>query len=628
MLLSTGDSTDFKELVRSRTDLVELIGESIALAPQRGDRDYVGLCPFHDDNRPSMHVYRDRQTWRCWVCDKGGDCFSFVMEYERLDFLEALRLLAERAHLELPQTHRSSRRDEQRQQDLYEVLEWSCRQFHDCLLESAAAQPARDYLRDRGIDEATIRTFQIGFHPPEWQWLLNRARNRFDPQQLVEAQLAAPRAQGSGLRDHFYDRLLFPIHDPRGRCVAFGGRILPGGSSQDAPKYINSPESRVFPKSKLLYGLSIARNAIRESGCVVVVEGYTDCCLAHQFGQCNVVATLGTALTDSHVLALKRFARRVVLMYDGDSAGQNAMERSLTKFLAQDVDLRIMSLPGDTDPADFLIQHGRQAFLQRIQEATEVWDYKFNACLQTHGTDSIDARQRILEDMLTVVALAPGLQGTMREDVILGRLAQRLGISESSVRQRLGNQRARGQQRQQRRVSFDTAHSGTERPLPSQPQPTSRKSRLQEQDILEIIFVQPSSITSIRQQIGVMEFANGDLRHLLQICLDMDADGQQLSFDRLLAALEDPALKQTAIRIEQQAVDKAIPQKLSQDDAYLNQTISNMTWRREVESHEQNRTRVASDLDSNDLGEDARSLLQAAEQFARKRAASSKPTTH
>ncbi|MEO1996960.1 MAG: DNA primase, partial [Planctomycetaceae bacterium] len=426
--MSTGDSTDFKELVRTRTDLVELIGESIALTPQRGDRDYVGLCPFHDDNRPSMHVYRDRQTWRCWVCDKGGDCFSFVMDYERLEFPDALRLLAERAHLELPQKQRANQQADQARSGLYDVLNWSCQQFHACLLESTAAQPARDYLHGRGINEETIQTFQIGFHPPEWQWLLNRARNRFEDRQLVEAQLAAPRAQGHGLRDHFYDRVLFPIHDPRGRCVAFGGRILPGAAAHDAPKYINSPESQVFPKSKLLYGLSIARNAIRQSGCVVVVEGYTDCCLAHQFGQCNVVATLGTALTDSHVLALKRFARRVVLMYDGDSAGQNAMERSLIKFLAQDVDLRVMSLPGETDPADFLIQHGRQALQQKIEEATEAWDYKFNTCLQTHGTDSIDSRQRVLEDMLAVVAVAPGIQGTMREDVILGKLAQRLGV--------------------------------------------------------------------------------------------------------------------------------------------------------------------------------------------------------
>ena len=226
------------------------------------------------------------------------------------------------------------------------------------------------------------------------------------------AKLVAERDGGRGYYDYFVDRVMFPIRDMQRRPVAFGGRMLPGDTRENAPKYFNSLESVIFTKSRLLYGFDHARDAIRKSDTVVVVEGYTDCITTHQYGQLNVVGTLGTALTESHVTNLKRFARKVVLVYDGDDAGQNAAERALTKFLAQEVDLRIMTLPAGLDPADFLATHGAEAFAKNVEQAPEAWQHKFKRTVARYGVDSIDAKDRVLDEMLEVLATVPHTGGS------------------------------------------------------------------------------------------------------------------------------------------------------------------------------------------------------------------------
>jgi DNA primase len=291
-----GFPTDFKEQVRSRTDLVALIGESVALT-SRGPHDFVGLCPFHDDHNPSFHVYPDRQSYRCWVCDEGGDCFSFVMKYDRLGFREALEMLAERAGLELPQTvRRFSPEQKDRRTRLYEIVAWAEALCHDFLLEDRSAEPAREYLRSRGFTGETMKAFRLGFHPHNGGWLLGRGRlKKYTAADLASAGLARQRDDGSFYDDPlFHGRVLFPIRDLRGRIVAFGGRVLPQDDKRDGKKYLNSAENELFTKSRLLYAFDESRQAIREAKSVVVMEGYTDCITAHQCGVKNVVATLGT----------------------------------------------------------------------------------------------------------------------------------------------------------------------------------------------------------------------------------------------------------------------------------------------------------------------------------------------
>lgn len=560
---------EFKELVRARTDIVSLIAESVTLHSQRGGREFTGLCPFHDDHNPSMRVYPDRQSYRCWVCEAGGDCFSFVMQRERVGFREALEMLALKANLELPRQYRAAPGDSNNNKNLlFEIAGWAAREFHECLLRGNEGERARSYLRERGISGPSIARFGLGYHPNHWEWLIERARGRYTLEQLATLRLAAQRDGGNGYYDYFVDRVLFPIRDAQGRAVAFGGRVLPG-TDADGPKYWNSPEHVLFNKSRFLYGLDQARDTISKSDTAVVVEGYTDCIMAHQHGLTNFVATLGTALNENHVMNLKRFARRVVLVYDGDEAGQKATDRALPRLLAHEVDLRILPLPGGLDPADYLAEHGGEALKKLLENSVEAWDHKFRTTIDRHGLESIDARHRVLEEMLDVlmqvpVASSSALAGKWqeRESVILGRLAQRLRVTESFVRQRLTALRTAAQQRsaQRSQVSGNDAESQPYSvPLfPARPTADDQAER----ELVMILFVLPDRVAEIRAEIRPDEVRNPHLRRLLEICFEMEDEGVFPSYERVTARLEDMALKSLAARIDEHARQVGITPEL------------------------------------------------------------------
>jgi DNA primase len=569
---------EFKELVRSRTDIVSLIAESVALQSQRGGREFVGLCPFHDDHNPSMRVYPDRQSYRCWVCNEGGDCFSFVMKRERFGFREALEMLAGRANMELPKQYRSGPAEGgDNKNRLYEILAWAEQEFHECLLRGDEGERARKYLRERGITGQSIAKFRLGYHPRHWEWLIEKSRDRFSLEQLANVRLVQRRDGGNGFYDYFVDRVLFPIRDTQGRAVAFGGRVLPGGADSQGPKYWNSPESVLFNKSRFLYGLDQARDTISKSETAVVVEGYTDCILAHQQGLTNFVATLGTALNENHVMNLKRFARRVVLVYDGDKAGRDASERALPRLLAHEVDLRILPLPGGLDPADFVVQHGGPALQALLDQAVEAWDQKFRMTIDRHGLDSIDARHRVLEEMLDVLAQVPvssvaGLAGKWqeRESVILGQLAQRLRVTEEFARQRLGNLRTAGQQRGAPRAAAADDAESQQRPTTRLLSVRPNRDEIAERELLEILFTLPERVAEIHAEIRPEDVTNPHLRQLLELCLELGAEGVFPSYERVTTRLEDAALKNLAAQIDEHArAVRVTPELLAQTLGYF-----------------------------------------------------------
>lgn len=598
-------SDDFKELVRSRTDIVSLIGESVGL--QARGREFVGLCPFHDDHHPSMRVYPERQSYRCWSCNEGGDCFSFVMKHERVEFREALEMLAARANLEMPKKFRAEAGyDPQSKSRLYEVLAWAENEFHECLLKAPFAERARKYLADRRMTAETIAKFRLGYHPANSQWIQGRAGKRFTPEQLHAVRLVGQRDGGGGYYDYFMDRVMFPIHDSRARPVAFGGRILPDSPDQSKGKYFNSPESPVFVKSRILYGLDAAREAITKAQEAVLMEGYVDCIMSHQFGLTNVVCALGTALNETHVTNVKRFARRVVLVFDGDGPGRTAAEKSLPKFLAQEVDLRILTLPNDLDPADFLLERGADAFRTLLSGAVEAWEHKFRAVTERFGLESIDARHRVLQEMLEVLSQVPlqagvGLAGTWqeRENIILGKLAQRLSISEQIVRQRLHEVRSQKTSRsaEQRPVRVDGSAAaaqnnqseaisqsggpGRRDPAPGEalgelfPKNPSRDD-LAERELLEIVFTSPETVAAIAQEIPPAELANVRLRELLELAFRLAAAGIAPSYERITASLEDAQLKRLAGQIEEHARQRNVHGGL------LSETLAFFRERREM----------------------------------------------
>ena len=635
--MAGGSPSEFKEQVRSQTDLVSLVGETVSLSARGGRGDHVGLCPFHDDHNPSMHVYADRQTYRCWVCDAGGDCFSWVMHFEHVEFREALEQLAARAHLEVPRRRGPAGPDRDQKSRLYEVLGWAEEQFHRFLLDDPSAARAREYISDqRHLGPEVVSKFRVGFHPPVWDWLQVRAQGRYRGSELEAAGLVRQRQDGSGLRDDFVDRVLFPIHDLRGRTVGFGGRILPDHAYADAPKYLNSSENPVFSKKSLLYGLGMSRDGIRREKSAVVVEGYTDCVTAHQYGVDHVVGTLGTALTDEHVTALKRLSEKVVLVYDGDQAGQQAAERALPRFLAQDVDLRVLTLPESLDPAEFLERHGESAFRELCEQAPEALDFKWQASMARIGTATVDARQRLLAEMLELIVTAPRLAGTPREAVILGLVSQRLGIAETELRSALKKQRnllQNQQQRQPDRAADSAPPDGVARRVDAGPErggvadgdqrsigSTTRVERA-ERELIEILLSSPELIERIHEQVRAEEIRDGFLRRLLDVCYQIHDNGDLPTFERVAASMEDPELKRLLVKIDEEARLKETSLRLNDSELDLvEETIQVLKWRRERETFESERSgRAGGDESTGGLDDEDKARLRRAFEHHQKR---------
>ncbi len=613
-------SSDFKELVRSRTEIVSLIGESTTLIPERGGAEYKCLCPFHEDTNPSMRVYPDRQSFRCWVCDEGGDVFTWVMKREALSFPETIRFLAERAHLEMPEQSKHQSEQFARKEELHAVLKWAELQFHECFLKSSEAKDARDYISRRGYNQQTVDEFRLGYHPEDWDWLQRKAKTQFSIDALQQSQLIRKQDDRPGYSDYFVDRVLFPIHDERKRTVAFGGRLIPGHKERGG-KYFNSKESPVFHKSRVLYGLPNARDGIRDTKSVLVVEGYADCVACHQFGVRNVVATLGTALTELHCNRLKAFAQKVVMVYDGDDAGQNAAAKAVGMLIGQSVDLRVLTLPEGADPDDYLKTNGTKAFQALVDKAPEAWEFRFNYEVKKYGLDSINSRETVVTEMLQLLAGASDLQGTTREDIILTRLAPRLQLTEGAIRNQL--QRIRSASRPQQ---FQTKPVQEEQPVIEQEErievhrrPLTKDDRM-ECELLEILLTEPERAEQARQEIGVDDFLNPHLRELLQIVYDVVELGEVPSFERVTLEMERNELKGMTVWLADQAREKGIEHKLRENSdggasILFRQVIDVLKWRREVLSHKADFQKQAMSGEGND----ALSMLQKAAAFHRKR---------
>ncbi|MDH7485222.1 MAG: DNA primase [Anaerolineae bacterium] len=382
--------------IKERLDIVEVVSRYVPL--KKAGRNYKGLCPFHSEKTPSFVVFPDTGTWHCFgACGTGGDLFSFIMKRENVDFGEALRMLAPMAGVSLERPTVASSVEEQRRQRLLEITAAAAAYYHRLLLGNEGER-ARAYLAQRQISSETIERFQLGYAPDAWEALQHHLRGQgYAPADLEAAGLIIPRSDGT-YYDRFRDRLMIPIHDLRGRPIAFGARLLPGGREADEraqPKYINSPQTLLFDKSRELFGLHAARQAIRAAGAAVIVEGYMDVLSAHQHGFANVVATMGTALTEQQLRRLKRDTSRFILALDADVAGQaatlrgvqqarEALDRTwvptptaggLIRFEERlEAQLRIMTLPPGQDP-DQVIRADPQRWAQLVDEAQPVVDY-------------------------------------------------------------------------------------------------------------------------------------------------------------------------------------------------------------------------------------------------------------
>lgn len=586
-------TNDIRETVRDRTDIVQLIGESVALTAVHGGREFVGLCPFHDDHNPSMRVYPQRQSFRCWSCKTGGDVFTFVMEREKIGFREALVILAQRANIALPERSEGPRSSSGVDKPaLFEVLLWAQELFHQTFLKDPSAAKARDYVRSRRLTDETIRQWRIGYHPNSWDWLQLQARGKFPPALLLAARLIGERENGQGHYDNFVDRVLFPIQNERGQAIAFGGRVYDGGVDRDRGKYWNSPESDLFPKRKTLYGFHHARDPIQKSKTALVVEGYTDCIACHQHGVTNVVATLGTALTDQHCTILKRFAQKVVLLYDGDEAGQNSSEKVIAQLLAEDIDLRVLSLPGECDPDEFLAEEGPEALRERIETAPEAWEFKLRVVERRYSNKTVDGRQRILDEMLTLLASAPRMSRHVREALLLSSLAHRLNLPEEIARQRYNEIKEKktsavtssAPPREPKQIS-----AAIQRLLDGKLQIEDRR----ECDLLALLMVSPELVPFVTRTLSPEEIRHPALQALLEQLVNLSTEYTALTYETFLTSTDEGEMKNLVVWLAEQAEALELGRKLRESGAditdgcpwFLRNALNEFVWRRERQSH-------------------------------------------
>lgn len=561
--MSRGVSLETKQRVKEAIDIVELIGRTIPL--RRQGRLFVGLCPWHDDTHPSLQVNPERQSFKCWVCDIGGDVFTFVMKMEGVSFPEALRMLAEQAGIPLLPTGRGEKSASEKQ-DLYQAAAWAESQYHRCLLESPEAEPARRYLADRGLTPEIIRRFRLGFSPPGPAWILSRSGAGSPPAPILEAIGILIRPSfGPGWYDRFRGRLLFPIRDWQGRPIGFGGRVLPDVETPQPAKYINTPETPLFVKSRVLYGLDMAREGIRRSKKVLVMEGYTDCMMAHQMGFDHATAVLGTALGEEHLRILKRWAEQIILVLDGDEAGQRRTSEVLSLFVSQNLDLRILTLPEGLDPCDFLLQKGADLFARLLEtEAVDALEHAYR--ISTRGIDvrrDIQAAHQALEYLLEIVARSPRLredsprQRLLREQLLLQRLAEHFRLPEQLVRDRLTEVRRMVQRRQEGAIA-------RRRPGPesSKEAKTARLDPL-EREVLTLMIRFPHLVQHIQQ-----EFPSEAIRHpwaqqIYWTSSELAEAGQSPNFHRLLLEFEEPELQNLLVELDEEGLTKDIQAPLS-----------------------------------------------------------------
>jgi len=462
-----GALEEVKREVLRATDIVTLIEQYLPL--KRSGRSMTACCPFHQEKTPSFHVSAERQTFKCFGCGKGGNAIDFVIEKEGVDFKAALRHLADKLGIAMPERRGGATGEDGGARErlrLFEIQTIAAEFFRKALTQSKTGGHARDYVRSRGIDEETEERFQIGWAPAGWSFLVDHlAKRGYGGAEVEKAGLALAKKSGNGWVDRFRNRLMFPIHDIMGRVVAFGGRAL---AKEDNPKYMNSPETPIFRKGELCYALHLAKEAARERGEVAVVEGYIDVVLAHQAGFPWMVATLGTAFRADHARILSRVASKLLVFFDGDAAGASANRRGLVEAgragLGKFKELRVARLPDGLDPADLVQQRGAAALHAAVKSAVSLSEFYFSAV----GTSSAE-RSTALKEIAEILA---ALEDEAYRELEIASTSHRFGVPEEMVRRHVKQARdgALAKEREAAQVAAQAgleaaANGGSSRPV-------------------------------------------------------------------------------------------------------------------------------------------------------------------
>jgi DNA primase len=531
-----GVGDDYKAQVRAATDIVQLISRTVAL--KRTGRDFIGLCPFHQEKTPSFHVNPTKQYFICFGCKAAGDVFSFVQKRDRIEFADALRLLGEQAGIERPQSG-VSREKKGEKQALLDMQSAACSFFQRLLVHPQHGSAARGYLESRQINADSIKNFQLGFAPDSWNGLTNALGGKFSAPQLELGGLVKPKQSGAGHYDTFRNRLMFPIRDQEGRVIAFGGRVMPG--SQDPAKYLNSPETPLFVKSRAIFGLDLARQKMVETRVAVVVEGYMDVVVPHQYGVTNVVSPLGTALTEQHIVLLRRFVDKIVLLFDGDSAGDAAMDRVVGLFLTQPINISVASMPAGQDPDEFVVANGAEGFQAVIDGAVDALEYKWKQMARQFDASqqNLTGQQRAIEAYLDVLASARGTGPVdpIRWGQALSRVSRLTEVPTEVLNRRFGRTKP---------AKPPVAAMPSAPEAPAAPKPLNGQV-MAERWVLGVLLLEPGRWPEVQKTVHLEDFQDSAHRRLAETYWNHQRDEGEPVFSEFLASLRDNELAEIAV---------------------------------------------------------------------------------
>jgi DNA primase len=537
--------------VQQANDIVDVISEHVNLVKK--GREMVGLCPFHDDHRPSMNVNAVKQIFKCFACGVGGDVFKFVQMRESLSFSQAIERLAERAGIKLkPRTHDSRPKTEDSDVDpnrLAKVNEWAAKYFQENLVNKQEGKSALDYLTERQIPRESVKKWRLGLAINSQDDLFKAATAKNIPVKLLEQAGLVAGQMGSGFSDKFVNRLMFPITDVTARVIGFGGRTLPvaspRGEDERSAKYINSPTTALFDKSNTLYGLEQARHKIVSTGTAVVVEGYTDVIMAHSKGCDNVVAALGTSFTPGQGRILRRYAKKVVLIFDSDAAGMEAANRAMEICLAQHIDIALASVPEGKDPCDFLLAAGKERFEQLIDEAVDVFQFKWNRLTESFSRDeTLAGRKSAIEEFLQTVAtsLWSGNLAAIERGLIVNRLSKIIGLDSKEINAELHKRIGR---------SAKTASYNVENQKVRSVDLGEGLFAIAQREILEVLLNEPKLFEIVKQKITAEDFDVPVLRQTASILFEMLSTSPETRLAEIIAGTESPEAGSLIVELAQ-----------------------------------------------------------------------------
>ncbi len=511
---------EFLQELRARSDITEVASQYVSL--KRRGRNMVGLCPFHGEKTPSFNIYTETNSFYCFGCGAGGDVITFVMRIENLDYIEAVRLLAQRAGMSMPSENYDDSLAKLKRR-IYEANRETARFFFRTLY-SPIGRSGLEYLRSRGLSDKTIRHFGLGFAPDSRFDLSNHLRQKgFTDEELVAANLAYKNKNGRGTNDRFYNRVMFPIIDVRGNVIAFGGRIM----TDEKPKYLNTSDTLVFNKSQNLFSLNNAKKTTDRT--LILCEGYMDVIAVNQAGFENAVATLGTSLTSEQAVLMKRFADEVIICYDADEAGQKATRRAISILRKAGLEVRVLVVPDGKDPDEFIRKNGDNggaAFYSLINASTNDIEYKLNKLKRNYDLSLPDQRVRFLNEASGVLA---ELEKPLEQETYASRLSEELGVSRESIMQevtRLKRSRARGEKKKEfSRLAGSLA--GRDDRLTPHRREELRASRAEE-NLLSVLINYPEEYSYISSHITADSFVTDFNRRLYRYFASKLDNGSQV----------------------------------------------------------------------------------------------------